>query len=331
MEKETQHNNSIFKVRRYISEDCNIWNQFVSNSKNATFLFHRDFMEYHKHKFDDFSLLVFKNEKLVALLPANRIEDTIYSHQGISYGGFLISNTIRFEGYIAAFKALLIFLENENIETFHFKKMPSIYHKNLSKEIDYVLSALEAKQHTFDSYFVIDDLSSYKPNRNRKRAIQLSEHKNVAISHDGLDVFWEQILQKNLTSRFNVNPVHSITEIHYLMQKFPEQIKFYSAKKDNKILAGVVMFITDNVAHFQYSSGNEERTESGALDALFNYIIKKYSHKKYISFGSSSTDKSLKIDKGLAYWKESFGASIIKQESYIINPKNHFKLNLLFK
>lgn len=331
MEKETQHNNPIFKVRRYISKDYNNWNQFVSDSKNATFLFHRDFIEYHEHKFEDFSFLVFKNEKLVALLPANKIENTIYSHQGLSYGGFLVSNSIRFEDYLSAFKTLLIYLENEGIAIFYLKKMPSIYHKNLSEELDYILTALEAKQHTFDSYFVIDDVSNYKPNRNRKRAIKISEIKNVTISKEGLDFFWEQILQKNLKSRFNVNPVHSVNEIKYLMQKFPNNISFYSANLEGKTLAGVVLFISDNVAHFQYSSGNEERTESGALDAVFNYIIQKFKNKKYISFGSSSTDKTLKIDKGLAYWKESFGATLIKQESYKILTKNHFKLDTLFK
>jgi len=331
LKKDIQHSNSIFKVRRYKSSDYSEWNKFISNAKNATFLFHRDFMEYHQDRFDDYSLMVFKNEKLVALLPANKVKDTIYSHQGLSYGGFLINNTIRFQDYLTAFRELLIFLENEKIEVFYLKKIPSIYQKNLSEEIEYVLTALESKQDSFDSYFVIDDLSNYNPNRNRKRAIKIAEHKNVTISHDGIDFFWKHILQVNLASRFNVNPVHTIEEIKYLMLKFPKQICFYSANIDDKLLAGVIMFITDNVAHFQYSSGNEERSESGALDAVFDYIIRKYSDKEYISFGSSSTDKTLKIDKGLSYWKESFGATLIKQDSYIIQPKNHFKLNTLFK
>ena len=47
------------------------WNTFVSKAKNATFLFHRNFMEYHKNRFQDFSLVVQEDQKWVAVLPAN--------------------------------------------------------------------------------------------------------------------------------------------------------------------------------------------------------------------------------------------------------------------
>jgi len=288
-------------------------------------------MEYHQDRFDDYSLMIYNDEKLVALLPANRDEKKIYSHQGLSYGGLLINDKLRLENYIEAFKALLIFLQNESINELHLKKSPFIYHKTLSDEISYVLSALESQQVSFDSYFVIDNVLNYQPNRNRKRAIKLSEKQGVVISDDGIDIFWKSVLEHNLVAKFGVKPVHTIEEINYLMEAFPEHIKFYSAKSNNEVLAGAVLFITDNVVHFQYSSGTEDRAENGSLDALFHFIINKYQHKKYISFGSSSTDKSLKIDSGLAYWKESFGARVMPQEQYAIQTKNHFKLDTIFK
>ena len=73
-----------------------IWNDFVSKSKNGTFLFHRDFIEYHSDKFDDFSLLVFFKQELVALLPANQVNNTIFSHQGLTYGGLILKQDIKF-------------------------------------------------------------------------------------------------------------------------------------------------------------------------------------------------------------------------------------------
>ncbi|MFD2824114.1 GNAT family N-acetyltransferase [Lacinutrix iliipiscaria] len=288
-------------------------------------------MEYHQDRFDDYSLMIYSDEKLVALLPGNRDGKMIYSHQGLSYGGLLINDKLRFESYIEVFKALLIYLQAESIEVLHLKKLPFIYHKTLSDEISYVLSALDANQTGFDSYFVLEDVSSYQPNRNRKRAIKISEKEGVVIANDEIAFFWKHVLEQNLAAKFDVKPVHTIEEIKYLMTKFPEHIKFYSAKSGNEVLAGAVLFVTDNVVHFQYSSGTEKRTENGSLDALFHFIIQKYHHKKYISFGSSSTDKSLKIDKGLAYWKESFGARVMPQESYSIQTKNHFKLDTIFK
>ena len=47
------------------------WDKFIDNASNSTFLFKRDFIEYHNDRFKDFSLLFYKNEKLIAVLPAN--------------------------------------------------------------------------------------------------------------------------------------------------------------------------------------------------------------------------------------------------------------------
>ena len=60
------------KMIKYRIEHKNKWDNFVHNSKNATFLFQRDFMDYHQDRFEDFSLMVYKNETLYALLPANK-------------------------------------------------------------------------------------------------------------------------------------------------------------------------------------------------------------------------------------------------------------------
>ena len=63
------------------------WDSFISVSKNSTFLFKRDFMDYHSDKFKDNSLLIYKNSKLVALFPLNIADGKVYSHQGLTYGG----------------------------------------------------------------------------------------------------------------------------------------------------------------------------------------------------------------------------------------------------
>ncbi|HQW68620.1 MAG TPA: hypothetical protein PLH25_03065, partial [Flavobacterium sp.] len=78
-----------YTIKKYNSEYFTIWNAFVSSSSNATFLFHRDFMEYHSDRFEDYSLLVFEDEKLISIFPANRVENTVFSHQGLTYGGFV--------------------------------------------------------------------------------------------------------------------------------------------------------------------------------------------------------------------------------------------------
>ena len=70
----------MFEIVRYKSENEAIWNSFVSNSKNGTFLFNRGYMDYHRDRFNDHSLMIFKDSKLYALFPANEEEDVIWSH-----------------------------------------------------------------------------------------------------------------------------------------------------------------------------------------------------------------------------------------------------------
>lgn len=287
-------------------------------------------MEYHSDRFQDFSLMVFKNEKLIAVLPANRIENKLFSHQGLSYGGLVVLKEIRTLEYLKVFKALLNWLKTEGIIEVSIKQLPFIYNKHLTEEFEYLLHELNYKVVVNNSYYVLDDLAHYKPNRNRLRGIKKAE-SNMKLLQTGLDVFWEHILTKNLKVKFGVKPIHSFKEINLLKSLFPNEIKFYAAANTNGIQAGVVLFITDNVVHFQYSSGKEDRNETGALDFLFNAIIKKYSHYKFISFGSSSTDNSYKIDKGLAYWKESFGAYLIPQRTYNIKTNSEINLENIIK
>ena len=81
----------IYQVKKYEKENKKLWNEFVRKAKNATFLFYRDFMEYHQDRFEDFSLLIFdEKENIKAILPANRVGDTVFSHQGLTYGGLVI-------------------------------------------------------------------------------------------------------------------------------------------------------------------------------------------------------------------------------------------------
>ena len=77
-------------VRRYTPADKPLWDGFVALSKNATFLHYRDYMDYHSDRFNDFSLMAFDGGRLLALLPANLSGDTLYSHQGLTFGGWLM-------------------------------------------------------------------------------------------------------------------------------------------------------------------------------------------------------------------------------------------------
>lgn len=316
-----------YTIRKYQKTDYALWNDFISQAKNATFLFHRDFMEYHSDRFEDFSLMVFEDEKLKAVLPANKKGSEIHSHQGLSYGGLVVKKSIRIKEYTQVFQTVLRFLSESGIDVLNIKTLPKIYTKTIAEEIDYVSFLTQAETYRSDVYLVIDNQETYKPNRNRKRALTLAEKRNVEVKEDkNYSQFWSRILIPNLENRFGVAPVHSLVEIEKIASVFPENIKLFTAYENNVLKAGVVMFLTETVAHFQYSSGSDDRTDTAALDILFDYIIKRYSDKRYVSFGSSSEENGRALNEGLAYWKESFGAHTSVQNFIKIETKKYPEL-----
>ena len=75
-----------FNIERYHDSLRDVWDDFVKRSKNGTFMLTRKFISYHGDRFKDASLLIYKNEKLIAVFPANSSQQTIYSHQGLGKG-----------------------------------------------------------------------------------------------------------------------------------------------------------------------------------------------------------------------------------------------------
>jgi len=105
-----------YSVKFYQKSDYTNWNVFIGLAKNATFLFHRDFMEYHSDRFQDYSLIILDGEKWVAVLPANVVGNEVFSHQGLTYGGLVYNEKLKLASVIEIFKSILSFLNENKIE-----------------------------------------------------------------------------------------------------------------------------------------------------------------------------------------------------------------------
>ena len=77
------------KITKYTNSLEDKWNQFISDSYNGSFLFNRKYMDYHKDRFMDHSLIVEDDKKWLAVLPGNLNLNEWSSHSGLSYGGLI--------------------------------------------------------------------------------------------------------------------------------------------------------------------------------------------------------------------------------------------------
>jgi hypothetical protein len=313
-----------FTVRRYQPADSGLWNSFIANAKNATFLFHREFMDYHSDRFDDYSLLVFDEARLLCVIPAHKAEATVFSHSGLTYGGFVYDVKIKLKQVIDVLKSVLLYLSHNGISKLHVKMMPAIYHLFPSGEIDYAFFLAQAKLLRRDTLAVIDLLHPLPFSKDRKQSIRRGIANGLHIKEEtAFEAFWNDILIPNLQKKHSVKPVHSLAEIESLHKKFPENIRQFNVYKNHEMVAGTTVFVSQNVAHPQYISGRVDKNALGSLDFLYNHlIVDVFKDKRFFDFGISNEEQGRKLNEGLIFWKESFGARTITQDFYEVETDN---------
>ena len=314
-----------YSVKQYQENDYQNWNDFIGQSKNATFLFHRDFMEYHKERFRDYSLIVLDGQKWVAVLPANVVGNEVFSHQGLTYGGLVYNEKIKLASIIGIFKSILLFLNDNKMKKIQVKLIPSIFHQKPADELNYTLFLAEARLIRRDSLAVIDLLNKNSLTKLRKRSIQKGISNDFVIKEVAdFEPFWNEILIPNLAKKHQAKPVHSLQEIKKLKALFPKNIRQFNVYHDEIIVAGTTIFESENVVHCQYISGDEDKNELGGLDLLFQQLITEFfKNKRFFDFGISNENQGRKLNNGLSYWKESFGASTIVQDFYEVKTSNY--------
>ncbi|HKO78489.1 MAG TPA: hypothetical protein VJU52_14835 [Flavobacterium sp.] len=317
-----------YTVKRYQEKDYANWNAFISQAKNSTFLFHRDFMDYHKDRFEDYSLMVYIGEKVVAVLPANKVEDVVCSHQGLTYGGLIYEDDLKLALVILVFKAVLFYLNENDIVKIRLKTLPSIYHDKPAEELNYALFLANAQLIRRDTLAVIDLSRSFHFSKIRIRGIQKGINNELIIKEEScFEPFWNKILIPNLESKHDAEPVHSIAEMVLLKKHFENNIRQFNVYYNDEIVAGTTIFESENVAHCQYISKFEQQENLGSLDFLYNHLIKNvFAHKRYFDFGISNENQGKILNEGLSYWKESFGASTIVHDFYEVATINFSKL-----
>jgi len=275
-------------------------------------------MEYHKDRFTDHSLLVFKEEKLIAVLPANLVGKELHSHQGLTYGGLVFKDNLKLKQVLEVFQSILKYLDSQSILELNLKVLPKIYSQLPNDEINYLAFITKAELTRRDSLSVINTSASIKFSKDRIDGVKRGLKHNLEVKEvDNCAAFWNEILIPNLSAKHQTNPVHTLEEITLLKAKFSDRIRQFNVYHNNQIVAGTTIFETEHVAHSQYISGNSDKNMLGSLDFLHNYLLKEiFAEKPYFDFGISNENQGQNINEGLQYWKEGFGARTIVQDFY---------------
>lgn len=307
----------MFEITRYTHDKAEGWNRFVAESKNGTFLLNRSYMDYHADRFCDHSLMVYRRGKLYALLPGCVDGDTYYSHQGLTYGGLIMSEKTTAADVVQIFKQLNDLLRSKELRKIVYKPTPWIYHKQPSEEDLYAIVEVcgATVSRGLSSVISRDHLNKWY--RIRECGVKHARNLGLTVAESGdYRPFW-QILSRNLKERYGLNPVHTVEEMELLHQRFPENIRLMVVKDKEETIGGTVLYMTDRTVHSQYIAANSKGKTEHGLDLLFYEVIAKaLQTHAYFDFGISTEKHGTYLNEHLIFQKEGFGGRGVCYDTY---------------
>jgi len=306
-------------VSRYGQELKPQWDKFISDSKNGIFIFFRNYMEYHSDRFIDNSLLFLKGLNIVGVMPANVKSDALFSHGGLTFGGIISSYKVETHLMLAIFDKLIEYCKQTGICKIVYKAIPPIYHKLPAGEDLYALFRYDAKLSRRDVSSTVQMDNRLPFTKGRRWSINKGKTAGLVIEQSNNFKDFMRIEEAVLSKKYKVKPTHTAEEMELLAKRFPENIKLFTAQKENEILAGVIVYESGNVAHTQYISSTDEGKKLHATDSVLSYLIDNYyANKRYFDFGISTENEGRFLNEGLIAQKEAFGARAIVYDTYVL-------------
>lgn len=312
-------------VRPYVPNDADAWDAFCKDALQATLLHTRRFLLYHGDRFTDRSLIIEEAGKWIGLFPAalSPSETTnIVSHPGITYGGLLHQGGLRGERMIIALEEIRRHYAAQGCIKLIYKAVPSFYHQAPAQDDLYALFRLGAERTRCDLSSIIDLRCRLLVSERRRRSLKKSIKFGIDIVEgiDYLPALWD-VLTDNLARKHDTKPVHALAEITLLAERFPANIRCICGSLNERIVSGVVLFVTPTAYHAQYIASSDDGYEVSALDRIFEHSIATaiQENKRWFDFGISNEDQGRVLNEGLYRFKCEFGGGGAVHEFYELN------------
>ncbi|MGN1238757.1 MAG: GNAT family N-acetyltransferase, partial [Muribaculaceae bacterium] len=294
------------------------WNHFVYGAKNSTFMHLREYMDYHSQRFSDCSIVAYQDNKIIGVMPANRVGDTLYSHQGLTYAGWLVP-TKHFDvvNMLAIWDAMAEFLPTIGIKRLVYKPSPHIYHSYPAEEDLYAIFRHNGVITASNISSAIPVADAIRFNENSRRQVRLAQNEGVTVEETSdYEAYWN-VLTELLDERYGVKPVHTLAEINLLHSLFPINIRLFTACLGGEVLGGVLIYHTGHVAHAQYIAASKRGKKMKVLPMIFDHLINnEFSQTRYFDFGISNEQGGRVLNEGLAMQKSGMGGRGIVYNTY---------------
>ena len=322
------------RIEEYSLEMKTKWDDFVMNkSVNGTFLQTKQFLNYHKNRFVDSSLVIYKgNDTIVAVIPACTLTDgekKIFSaHQGSTFGGIVIGdkfyNIEHVDAIMSALDEYLILKEYDEVrlkctsEIFARSNVNLLYYYMYQRGY---LSWDEISCYIDFNNYNDDIIANFSSGRRRDYRYSLKhglEFKRLGSKNEISDFY--SILCENL-EKFDTKPVHTLEELmEFKNERLNEIVEFYGVFHENKMIAGSMVFKFDKqVFHTQYLAASQDYLKMFPMNFMDTTLIQEAKKQgfRYFSFGTSTEEHGKVLNKHLAQFKEGFGTEYGLNRTFI--------------
>ncbi len=309
------------EVYAFTDKDSKQWETFVASANNGTIFHSLKFLSYHpKGRFKNHHLIIKDRERTIALFPAVLQDKTVISHQGASYGGFILQDGVGIHTIYLAVENLVAYLKNHHYKKVILTQTPLIYYKSPHQYLDFALvkkgfTYLKREVTAVIPLDAADPLLTFHADARRSTKKALREGVQVSISDD-LTTFYK-ILKRNLSMRHNVSPTHTLRELKKLKSIYPEDIILFAAFRKNRMLGGIVIFVANPRVLLAFYISHDNKYQAYRPVNLLFYEVLKWGHTrgfKYLDLGTFTLN--MEPNWGLGRFKENHNARGFLRDTY---------------
>ncbi len=295
------------------------WARIIGDCNGATIFHTPEFLSYHKERFSELHLGVYKGEQLIGLMPmAIREEDyenakriCAVSPYGASYGSFVF---LKQPGYSEAAQiadSLIELIEKEGVEQLRLTPPLISYYEKPCSTFIFALLERGFRAVNADISSVIPlcgDLESETFSSRARNMARKARAQGVVVERNAsLDEYWP--LMEKTFNRHGVSATHTREEFDFLMKVLPDWVFVDIARLEGKPVAGIGYFrINSKAIMSYYLCSDPEFRDSQALSMLVYDSILRAQEEGYQVFDFGTSSVGMVASENIFRFKESYGA-----------------------
>lgn len=303
----------MISVRRFQPKAAQEWDDFAAASNNGTLFHSRKFLAYHPPgRFEDHSLMLYQDRKLVGLLPASpQGKGILTSPYGASVGGLVLPPGAGAALVLESVESLQAYASKAGFGGIEMRIGPNVYLVRPDDALPFALAARGFKaSHSWMTFIVGLDGFAAGFSKSKRYDIKANLQRGLRpreCGAEGLEAFWR--LLEDTCSRHDATPTHSKGELETLLSLGPKSVRLFLCAHEGRDIVGVLLFVLNKTVAYTFYICEESGSKGFCGPAvLLDHVFETLAREgfAYADLGPSASDAH--FNAGVVFFKEGLGA-----------------------